>query len=176
MEASEAYLDDALCRHHVDGKAHTHLLITPATLRGQQEAVYLQSCPPSLEMECVQVRRVTSAGDGNCAYYSVFNGLNYICGKVCTPATVVPTISYRYQYQGVCTRLCVRNSVRDLDCNNTAVIYGTGHISTVNKKETGIRAQAGYAFVFACLLFLSLFLILAGQHVSNGAVLLVPCS
>lgn len=85
MEASKAYLDDPLYVNNVDGKPHAHLLLNPATLRGQQAAVYLKCCPSErLSIESTDMARVPSAGDGNCAYYSVCNGLSVISNKVCT--------------------------------------------------------------------------------------------
>lgn len=102
IEASRVYLDDTLYLHHVDGKAHCHLLLNPATLRGQQAAIYLKACPGSLAIESTQMARVSAAGDGNCAYYSVCNGLNTINNEVmCTAVVRTNTNACMY------IRLCV---------------------------------------------------------------------
>lgn len=90
MEASERYLDDALYVKHVDGRAHAHFLLNSATLRGQQAAVYIKSCPSgSVVVESTEMTKVPSAGDGNCAFYSVCNGLNTIANKVCTVVRIL---------------------------------------------------------------------------------------
>ena len=146
IEASRVYLDDTLYLHHVDGKAHSHLLLDTATLRGQQAAVYLKACSGSLAIESTQMERISSAGDGNCAYYTVCNGLNTINNKVCT-------VSCSYKYSKVCTYIYIYTALLAVTTCNDSISYTTTTaasaiiVNFIVVPQYFCRSQLVYAYI-----------------------------
>lgn len=75
------YLDDQLYQRCMSGIDHLGVLVHPATLRGQQQAIRAR-CTASSTILADSAGKVLCQGDGNCGYYSILNGLKLNANQV----------------------------------------------------------------------------------------------